>query len=204
MKTPENTLKRIANRPGKYLAVILFFLVQCFSLCFAQDNFISPTSRLQQQNNSSPTIFKLVDPDDDRFFISAVYTKSVKAIFVTIITRITDLEGTVLEKSKNLSGRELFDRMMQYFSNFEITNIVGDWRSGEGKESNLVIFNKCIRKGFSHENAALETWTGKQAQRYGFNTVRVVSVEGEFGKHSRVFVHFLKKKPQEAPELTAV
>lgn len=53
-------------------------------------------------------------------------------------------------------------------------------------------FNAMITAGQSPESAALASFTGKMAARYGFNKPRVVSLTGDPGSYTKVEVVFVR------------
>ncbi len=64
-------------------------------------------------------------------------------------------------------GSELYRQMIEHFGLRNIHEIVGLWQGGK----NLDDFYKNLESGMSIENAALNTWSGRQAQKYGFSKV---------------------------------
>ncbi len=66
----------------------------------------------------------------------------------------------------SLSGRLLFDEMISYFGLKNIRGIRGNWIEG----TNYDHFFQARQNGASLTQAALSTWTGQQASRYGFTT----------------------------------
>ena len=71
-------------------------------------------------------------------------------------------------------GKVLFDLVMRHFG-AGVTAIRGYWTPGS---TNLAIFNKLTAAGLSREQAACGTWTGEQADRYGFKTATKVQTLG--------------------------
>ncbi len=77
-------------------------------------------------------------------------------------------------------GQDLYDFMMSYLNDKDIPvhEISGRWYTGEELGTNAQQFFLNLEKGMSPENAALETWSGKQARRYGFDHAKILSVTG--------------------------
>lgn len=84
-------------------------------------------------------------------------------------------------------GSEFFDMAMQYFSS-RVNYIRGEWHGG----ANLFYLNRRILiNGIKPKEAALETWTGLQAARYGFNQAKLISSKGFPGTYENVnFIFF--------------
>jgi hypothetical protein len=99
--------------------------------------------------------------EDDFVFMADTYDNKL-GFFV----RNRDVETN--ERSKYLRGKELFDEAMEHFKGkFQI--IQGTWISGD----NLEAFQKSLSEGKTAEEAAFQTWTGKQAFRHGYTKVHV-------------------------------
>ena len=87
-----------------------------------------------------------------------------------------------------LWAEELFDEMMHHFKETKtpIKYIAGNWYDG----TNLKLLNELTRGGTPIEQAALNTWTGRQARRFGYNKVKVVTKKGAPGRWQMVVVEF--------------
>ncbi|WP_345004785.1 Hint domain-containing protein, partial [Dactylosporangium siamense] len=73
-----------------------------------------------------------------------------------------------------------------------IRAIRGNWHSESGTMSdNLDSFNAGIQIGLTAEEAALNTFTGKMAARYGFKNVVIESTKGPLGECTDVVVRFV-------------
>ncbi|QFU86365.1 DUF6531 domain-containing protein [Amycolatopsis sp. YIM 10] len=84
------------------------------------------------------------------------------------------------------SGRQLFDAAMQHFGD-RVNAIEGNWVYGD----NLAAFNRRTGEGgMSPEEAAAQTWTGRQAARHGFTNVGEVNATGEPGNYKPVSARF--------------
>lgn len=89
-------------------------------------------------------------------------------------------------------GYELFDYMMQDLAarGVEIVEIHATWITyGRGVKTNFTQFDQALRNGLSPEEAALQTWTGIQARRYGFEKADSIDITDRV-----VTVRFLKTK----------
>jgi hypothetical protein len=65
-----------------------------------------------------------------------------------------------------LQGHQLYREMIEYFGLSNIKTIQGKWVEGTNKDQ----FLKNIKAGLSKSQAAMETWSGQQARKYGFET----------------------------------
>jgi len=101
---------------------------------------------------------------------------------ITLRTRLED--GT---RSPLLRGSEQFERILAHFSG-KFLGIQGSWSFGD----NLAAFNHAIAQGSSIADAALQTWTGKQAAVAGYTRVVVRSLKGSPGAYTKVKVTFLR------------
>ncbi len=72
------------------------------------------------------------------------------------------------------SGTEMFDDMMSTMNkNGQVNEILGQWSNTPGLTSNFDAMLSNLKAGMSPDAAALDTWTGRQAARYGFTNVEV-------------------------------
>ncbi|MCB9061802.1 MAG: hypothetical protein H6622_09795 [Halobacteriovoraceae bacterium] len=101
---------------------------------------------------------------------------------VTIIAKSLDGKNT---RSKTFFAKDQFKYMMQYFKG-EVKYIIGFWQS-EILIDNLILFENAYKLGKSIEEAALETWTGKQAKKFGYGKVKVISIEEFEVKTDKIF-----------------
>ncbi|MBL7664404.1 MAG: hypothetical protein JNM93_04680 [Bacteriovoracaceae bacterium] len=91
-------------------------------------------------------------------------------------------------RSKFLRGTEAYDFVIGHF-NSKIKCVLGDWVFGD----NLKTFNsKTSNLNISMEEAAISTWSGANASRYGFTEVIIEKVEGVRGAFSSVSVKFCR------------
>lgn len=91
------------------------------------------------------------------------------------------------QRSPLLRGAEQFHAILKFFEG-EFTSIIGKWQWG----SNLARFNELTARGVSPEIAAARTWTGEQAGKAGFRTIKVLSSEGDPGNYTDVQVEFTR------------
>lgn len=73
----------------------------------------------------------------------------------------------------HLRGSDLYKEMIEHFGLARIKKIRGTWLDGTNYEQ---FFDK-LDEGYSEEEAALATWSGRQAQKFGFTRVESVEVE---------------------------
>jgi len=99
---------------------------------------------------------------------------------ITVRTRLED--GT---RSPLLHGTEQFKRILSHFSG-QFMGIQGSWSFGD----NLAAFNRATAGGMPIEDAARQTWTGRQAAAAGYARVVVRLLEGTPGAYTRVKVVF--------------
>ncbi|MEI8019465.1 MAG: hypothetical protein WCH39_14770, partial [Schlesneria sp.] len=90
------------------------------------------------------------------------------------------------EANTTIRGGEVFDAIIGEFraGSGPVRGVRGLWYSGD----NLATFNSLIRQGLTPEEAALQTFTGKMAQRSGYTRARIdydaspQSIDGSFQK----------------------
>ncbi|WP_423203671.1 DUF637 domain-containing protein [Pseudomonas kribbensis] len=77
------------------------------------------------------------------------------------------------------SGTDMFASAMKRLDNegIQVNKIRGAW-VGETDSVNVAQYLQNIASGMSKENAALNTWTGKLSQKYGFTKVEKIEVVG--------------------------
>lgn len=88
---------------------------------------------------------------------------------------------------KGCPGKWLFDAMMQHFGS-TVNEIQGNWTYGV----NLSAVNTLTAKGVSLADAALQTYTGKRANDWGFSNVKVSQASGSPGSYTSVEVVFTR------------
>ncbi len=93
----------------------------------------------------------------------------------------TELVNTKLGIRSHMHGGELYAQMIQHFGVKNITAIQDIWSRG----TNFGQFHANLRGRMSVEEAASNTWSGRQAARYGFTKIESYSFtkieESEFG-----------------------
>jgi len=85
-----------------------------------------------------------------------------------------------------LRGSEMFDKVMNHFGD-RVNSITGNFI-----DDNRETFNRLTAAGADDTTAALGTWTGKQASRYGFTSVGSVLTRGGRGAYSKIEATFLR------------
>lgn len=72
------------------------------------------------------------------------------------------------------SGAEMFDDMMSAMNkNGQVKEILGQWSNTPGLTSNFDAMLSNMKAGMTRQQAAINTWTGQQAARYGFTNADV-------------------------------
>ncbi|MBF6169736.1 hypothetical protein IU486_34220 [Streptomyces gardneri] len=140
---------------------------------------------------NSPPPSRLVDRSvpGERYFIQD--TASPRLYAEGTVGRNGELQlalRTQLEdgqRSTLLRGAEQFQAILRFFEG-KFASINGSWQYG----SNLARFNELTASGVSPEVAAARTWTGRQADKAGFRTVKILDSQGDPGKYTTVKVQF--------------
>lgn len=87
----------------------------------------------------------------------------------------------------SLNGAELYQQMVDHIGLDRIEEIAGYWVNGD----NLRAFENNLKNGMSKEEAALQTWSGQQALRFGFSEViDVAHFLDRLGGESNVQLYF--------------
>lgn len=178
---------------------ILIFNLSAFGSEFCRTSFEPQYKYYKTNPNTVSTLFTKSD-----FQIH----EKVGAHHFSIVARLTN-EGYIHFKmilrhdskpmrSPNLpSGQKSFDAMMDYFSNISkstrspINGVYGEWSAPKGnklsdnyKDFQVALKDYMKRFSLSKEEAAsiaaFDTWTGKQAQRYGFENVSVLTLQNDY------------------------
>ncbi|MFQ6346129.1 hypothetical protein ACQRBV_22120 [Pseudomonas sp. R11F] len=78
------------------------------------------------------------------------------------------------------SGTDMFASAMQRLGNegVKVNQIRGAWEAGTDSV-NTARYLENIANGMSKENAALNTWTGQIAQKYGYGKVEKIETIGD-------------------------
>ncbi len=98
------------------------------------------------------------------------------------------LEIAVERNDSTTRGYQMFDDVMSHFGAENIQKIEGKWVPA--MPTNLNKFNQLIREGMTVEEAAAQTFTGRNAARYGFTKISKVTLEGEPGNYKNVRIDF--------------
>ncbi len=125
----------------------------------------------------------LIDPE---FFTSGqLESNGALRLYFKTRTRSTG------RASKVLRGSEQFSEIFNHFGAL-VKKIIGEWVSGD----NLEKFNQLTGAPlFLNEfDAALQTWTGKNAAKFRYTEVTVKILDGTPGHYKKVIVEF--KKPR--------
>jgi hypothetical protein len=85
-------------------------------------------------------------------------------------------------------GGQMFADMVNFFGRENVHGVLGKWLPG--LPDNLNSFNQLLRQGMTVEQAALGTFTGKMAARYGFTHVQVNKLFGTPGNYTHVEILF--------------
>jgi len=99
---------------------------------------------------------------------------------ITLRTRLEDSTRSPL-----LRSAEQFERILSHFSG-KFMVIQESWSFGD----NLAAFNRATASGMPVEDAARQTWTGRQATAAGYARVVVRLLQGTPGAYTRVKVVF--------------
>ena len=75
-------------------------------------------------------------------------------------------------------GDELYDQMITHFGIKNIFAIEGSWSKGTNYDG----FLKAYNAGATAKEAALQTWSGIHAKKYGFTLVKSIFLENERGE----------------------
>ncbi len=126
----------------------------------------------------------------DRYYVRDLSNSRFKAFAVVGSDGFLEIDiRTKLEdgaRSTSLRGSEQMRQILRHFAG-RIRGIRGNWQYGD----NLRVFNQATTAGMTCEQAALQTWTGQQAQAAGFSCVGNVRAGGEPGVYTDVRVEFL-------------
>ncbi len=82
------------------------------------------------------------------------------------------LRLTVLSSAHTPAGHRMFDDMWMAIGH-NVRRISGQWEPNQVLQGNLDTFNRLVQQGYSPDEAAFGTWTGKMARRLGFTEVTV-------------------------------
>ena len=86
----------------------------------------------------------------------------------------------------SLKGHELYKEMMEHFGKSNINRIESVWKD----QKNFTQFFKNVETGMGESEAALHTWSGRQAQRYGFSEAQVEIYQNPLNLTKIIMVEF--------------
>lgn len=135
-------------------------------------------STLPPPERANAVEYLIFDPASRAFLVEARLKEG--SLLLNLYLR----EGT---RRSTIRGSEAFAAIVEHFAG-KFHTIVGNWISGD----NLDEINRLTTKGFSLEKAASQTWTGIQAEKFGFKRVLIERAEGPPGNYSRVLVYFTR------------
>lgn len=149
------------------------------------------SSREGLKDKSGWDNYEIVDVENDAFHINGVERGG--SLHFVVKTRLPD--GT---RSKNLRAAEELGRMVEFFEKEgkPIERICGEWSDMDSSlGDNLNEMNRLLlaNPNLSIEDAALGTWTGKQAQKLGYAYPDVIKPQGDRGHYTFIKVYFGKK-----------
>ena len=132
------------------------------------------------------SVFDARDVTDSQYYI--------RGTLVSGYLRFDVVAETAAGERGSVRGIEFFDAVMAHFGD-KITAIEGDWSDLFPElTANLRRFNELTALGIQYESAALQTWTGRMAERHGFTLVEIKRAlpPKAVGKFREVFVYFRK------------
>jgi hypothetical protein len=118
--------------------------------------------------------FSYLDKEYDFEFTAELDNHGVLALNVQLINKRLGIRSYQ-------HGPDLYAQMIEHFGLENINAIEGVWGGG----TNFDQFNGNLRRGMGVEEAAANTWSGRQAARYGFTKIKsyefTMVQESEFG-----------------------
>lgn len=108
-----------------------------------------------------PNAFKIYDSKSDEFYLTSYLEDGT--VYFGITTRV---EG----RRASWPGYQAFDQMVSHYGS-RIKAIAGDWTL---HKDNFAEFKRNLDEGMTPEDAARNTWTGRNAKRYGFTKVTIL------------------------------
>lgn len=133
-------------------------------------------------DNSRPDMYLVQDINHEDFEISGKVEG--RDLYVSFQTKLED--GT----RSQLYAKEHFPKIVKHFEG-RFDRIMGKWQIGP-MATNLNTFNFLTGTKKTPEEAALNTWTGRQAAAQGYTKVIFKTLEGRRGKYTSVVVAFEK------------
>lgn len=118
--------------------------------------------------------FAFFDKTNDLKFEAEIDKDGVVSLDVELIDKDRGIRS-------HMHGGELYAQMIQHFGPENIKAISGFW----GRGTNFTQFYSNLRVGMNVEDAAFQTWSGRQAALYGFTKIEsyefIKVQESEFG-----------------------
>ena len=132
-----------------------------------------------------------VSGDETNILFSITKGKTTTNIGETSLNNGTlELDLNVPHELQNKGlGKSMFDQSIKVFGD-KVKRVQGLWTDG----TNLSLYNQLIKSGKTPEEAALNTVTGKWAQKNGFNKVEIIQdIKMKSGESGSVKVLFSKE-----------
>ncbi len=145
---------------------------------FSEEDCIWPPQGKVHREKTA-TSYRASDPSNERFGAAGYLDDG--ELNISMRTKLDD------ETRGALRGEDEFKAMLEHFGD-NVKVIRGHWTFGD----NLASFNKGVRAGMSLEDAALSTWTGKQAFAAGFGKAKIGFAQMSNGVYVDVEVRFLR------------
>ena len=121
-------------------------------------------SNILVDRSTSLGLYKATDRTNPNYFIKGTLAGGV--LEFTVVAKISGQTGSV-------AGKDFFAAMMAHFSPAAVRTIKGIWVAGLDLDTNIDQFNALTKQGMSDIDAAKGTWTGQQANDYGFTNVKI-------------------------------
>ena len=132
------------------------------------------------------------EDSEQNFAFMAVYNSQSKSIEIR-----TMLVDWAHGQRSAIKGSEAYKDMMEHFSDKDVRVIRGNWSQSD---NSIAYINNVRNSGMDPEQAALNTWSGKQAAAHGYGHARVIFeglVENQQGqKVYKIDVDFYKETPR--------
>lgn len=106
--------------------------------------------------------FEISDPENQFFFLAQLYHGEL----------IMDIQLVDGHRRSSIRGSEAYAQMMTHFKPHGIYLISATWSYGTNNKR----FFELLDQGVPAEQAALQTWSGQQATKYGYTEVRDIDL----------------------------